>query len=403
MAALMRRLRGELFATPADGLITVALLILLGGGGAGFLHWVFRQAQWAVVRVNSTLFAVGRYPHEQQWRLWLLTALLAVATGITWGMLRSHPRPDRIGRLWPRNDRIAVALLLALALLLPLALGLAVGIQLRWWLIAALLLLCRWLAGRFGPLLPPLAKRLLPLALPLLYLLGMILIHGGLGLLPVPSSEWGGLVLTLLEASFAILLCFPLGVLLALGRRSELPLLRWGSVLYIEFIRGAPLITLLFLGQNMLGFLLPGGLAPERVWRAAWVLTLFAAAYLAEAVRSGLAAVPGGQLEAARSLGMSLPQAFRTVVLPQALRVALPSMVGQFISLLQDTTLLSLIGLMELLGTARTVMANPAFLGRNAEVYFTLAVLFWCCCAALGLGSRALERRLDPAAIARSG
>lgn len=403
MDRLLRRLRQELFATPADGLITVLLLAVLGAGGAGFLHWAFRQAQWAVIRVNSTLFALGRYPLEQQWRLWLLTALLAAATGITWGMLRSHPRPDRIGVLWPRNDRIAAGLLVLLALALPMALGLSGAIQLRWGAITLLVLLCRWLAGRFGPLLPSLAKRLLPLGLPLLYLMGMVLINGGLGLSPVPPSEWGGLMLTLLEASFAILLCFPLGVALALGRRSELPLLRWGSVVYIEFIRGAPLITLLFLGQNMLGFLLPGGLAPERVWRAAWVLTLFAAAYLAEAVRSGLAAVPRGQLEAARSLGMSMPQAFATVVLPQALRVALPSMVGQFISLLQDTTLLSLIGLMELLGTARTVMANPAFLGRNAEVYFTLAVLFWCCCAALGLGSRALERRLDPASLARSG
>jgi general L-amino acid transport system permease protein len=194
-------------------------------------------------------------------------------------------------------------------------------------------------------------------------------------------------------------LALVLGVLLALGRRSELPLLRWASVLYIEFIRGAPLITLLFLGQNILGFLLPNGLAPERVWRAAWVLTFFAAAYLAEAVRSGLAAVPAGQVEAARSLGLSYPQALQQVVLPQALRVALPSMVGQFISLLQDTTLLSLIGLLELLGVARTVMANPAFLGKNAEVYLTLAVLFWCCCAALGLGSRALEQRLDPRTI----
>jgi general L-amino acid transport system permease protein len=207
------------------------------------------------------------------------------------------------------------------------------------------------------------------------------------------------LLLTLLAASFAILLCFPLGVLLALGRRSELPLLRWASVIYIEFIRGAPLITLLFLGQNILGFLLPGGLAPERIWRAAWVLTFFAAAYLAEAVRSGLAAVPNGQVEAARSLGLSYPQALQQVVLPQALRVALPAMVGQFISLFQDTTLLSLIGLLELLGVARTVMANPEFLGKNAEVYLTLAVLFWCCCAALGLGSRALERRLDPQTI----
>jgi general L-amino acid transport system permease protein len=403
MNPLLRRLRQDLFATPADSLLSIALLAILASGATAFLHWAFSRAQWAVIQANSTLFALGRYPIEQQWRLWLLTALLAAAAGIGWGMLRSHPRPDRSGRLWPANDRIAALLLLLLSLALPWALGLALPIQLRWWALSGLLLLLRWLAGRFGPGLPPALKRLLPLGLPLLYLIGMVLIGGGLGLAPVPPSEWGGLLLTLLQASFAILLCFPLGVLLALGRRSDLPLLRWGSVIYIEFIRGAPLITLLFLGQNMLGFLLPGGMAPERVWRAAWVLTLFAAAYLAEAVRSGLAAVPRGQVEAARSLGLSLPQAFSTVVLPQALRVALPSMVGQFISLLQDTTLLSLIGLMELLGTARTVMANPAFLGKNAEVYLTLAVLFWCCCAALGLGSRALERRLDPAAVVRSG
>jgi general L-amino acid transport system permease protein len=289
-----------------------------------------------------------------------------------------------------------VLVLLALAVLVPLGLGLQHAIQLRWWLLTALLLGLRWATGRWALRLPAILLRLVPLLWPLLYLVGMVLISGGLGLVQVAPSEWGGLLLTLLQASFAILLCFPLGVLLALGRRSDLPLLRWCSVLYIEFIRGAPLITLLFLGQNILGFLLPGGMAPERVWRAAWVLTLFAAAYVAEAVRSGLAAVPAGQLEAARSLGLPLPQALIHVVLPQAMRVAMPATVSQFISLLQDTTLLSLIGLLELLGTARTVMANPAYLGRNAEVYLVLAVLFWCCCAALGLGSRALETRLNP-------
>jgi general L-amino acid transport system permease protein len=279
---------------------------------------------------------------------------------------------------------------------------LAPALQSRWWLLAALLGVSRWLAGRFGSQLSRPMLRLFPLVWPLLYLFGMVLISGGLGMMPVSPSQWGGLLLTLLTASFAILLCFPLGVLLALGRRSDLPLLRWSSVIYIEFIRGAPLITLLFLGQNILGFLLPGGLAPDRIWRAAWVLTFFAAAYLAEAVRSGLAAVPKGQVEAARSLGLSYPQTLVRVILPQALRVALPAMVGQFISLLQDTTLLSLIGLLELLGVARTVMANPEFLGHNAEVYLTLALLFWSCCAALGLGSRALEKRLDPQTLSRS-
>jgi len=391
----LQQLRRELFASPLDGLIS---LLLIGGMVAvagSLLRWMLVQAQWAVIQANTTLFAVGRYPLEQQWRLWLLTVLLALATGLSWGLLRGLPA-GRARRLWPVNDRVAVALLIGLAVLGPLVLGLQPLIQLRWWLIAAALIASRWAAGRWALHIPAGLRRWIPLVWPLLYLAGMVLISGGLGLITVPPSEWGGLLLTLLAASFAILLCFPLGILLALGRRSELPLLRWASVLYIEFIRGAPLITLLFLGQNILGFLLPGGLAPDRVWRAAWVLTFFAAAYVAEAVRSGLAALPPGQLEAARSLGLPIPQALIHVVLPQALRVALPATVGQFISLLQDTTLLSLIGLLDLLGTARTVMANPAYLGRNAEVYLVLAVLFWCCCAALGLGSRALERRLNP-------
>ena len=385
-------LRRELFGSRLDGLISIALLGFLVAAALGLAKWALFQAQWTVIRANSTLFAVGRYPLEQQWRLWLLTTLLALATGLSWGLLRALPRSGSSGPppiLWPRNDRWAAAILVLLALWRPLALQLTLAIQLRWWAITALLLLARWAAGRWGQALPPLVRRLIPLIWPLLYLVGMVLISGGLGLVQVAPSDWGGLLLTLLMATFAILLCFPLGLLLALGRRSNLPLLRWGSLLYIEFIRGAPLITLLFLGQNILGFLLPGGLAPDRVWRAAWVLTFFA-------VRSGLAAVPAGQLEAARSLGLSMPFAQIHVVLPQAMRVALPATVGQFISLLQDTTLLSLIGLLDLLGTARTVMANPAFLGRNAEVYLVLAVLFWCCCAALGLGSRALETSLNP-------
>ena len=152
----------------------------------------------------------------------------------------------------PRHDRIAVAVVLALALLAPLFLKLSLAIQLRWWLEAALLVATRWAAGRWALRIPPPACRLVPLIWPLLYFAGMVLISGGLGLIQVSPSEWGGLLLTLVESSFAILLCFPLGILLALGRRSELPLLRWGSVVDIEFIRGAPLIPLLFFGQNIL-------------------------------------------------------------------------------------------------------------------------------------------------------
>jgi general L-amino acid transport system permease protein len=392
-----QRLRQALFATPADGALTLALLALLVWLLQLLIGWAMHHADWAVVQLNSTLLLVGRYPLTQQWRLWLLAALLAAQAGLSWGLLRATPRPDRRGQvpLWPRNDRLAAALLAVLSLLLPMALRLDPGLQGRWVGLCGLLLLCRWLAGQRGLRDRSALRRLVPGLWPLLSLLGIWLIGGGLGLAPVSPSDWGGLLLTLLMASFAMALSIPLGILLALGRRSSLPLLRWGSVVYIEFIRGAPLITLLFVGQNILGFLLPGGLNPDRVWRAGWVLTLFAAAYLAEAVRAGLAGVPRGQSEAARSLGLTLPQTLIHVVIPQALRIALPSLVGQLIALLQDTTLLSLIGLLDLVGMARSIMANPRFLSHSAEMYLTLALLYWGCCVSLGLASRALEQRLS--------
>lgn len=393
---LVLRLRQALFATPADGLLSALLLALLAWGAVSLLGWASARADWAVVQLNSALLLVGRYPLEQQWRLWLLALLLAGQAGLSWGLLRATPRPDRRGLvpLCPRSDWLAALLLVLAAVLLPAALGLTLPLQLRWWGLTAVLLLVRSVSACFCAERPPGRRRLVPALWPLLYVVGLWLIGGGLGLRPVTPSDWGGLLLTLLMATFAMALSFPLGVVLALGRRSSLPLLRWGSVAYIEFIRGAPLITLLFVGQNILGFLLPAGLNPDRVWRAAWVLTFFAAAYLAEAIRSGLAGVPRGQLEAARSLGLSMPLALLHVVLPQALRIALPALMGQFIALLQDTTLLSLIGLLDLLGTARSVMANPQFLGHSGEMYLTLAILYWVCCAALGLGSRALEHRL---------
>lgn len=397
-------LRRALFATPADGVLTVALLALLALVLQQLVGWAFAKADWAVVQLNSALLLLGRYPAAQQWRLWLLAGLLAKQSGLSWGLLRASPRPDRLGLvpLWPRPDRLAAGGLLLLALGLPWLLQLTTAIQLRWLALAGLVLLGRWIGGRWGRRIGPIWRRVLMGLWPLLYVIGLWLIGGGLGLGPVAPGDWGGLLLTLLMASFAMALSFPLGILLALGRRSTLPLLRWGSVAYIEFIRGAPLITLLFVGQNILGFLLPTGLNPDRVWRAAWVLTLFAAAYLAEAIRAGLAGVPRGQSEAARSLGLSLPRTLIHVVIPQALRIALPAVMGQLIALLQDTTLLSLIGLLDLLGVARSVMANPQFLGQSAEMYLTLALLYWVLCVSLGLASRALEQRFSSRAPSRS-
>jgi len=218
---------------------------------------------------------------------------------------------------------------------------------------------------------------------------------GGLGLEPVSTNNWGGLLLTVFLSVVSIALCFPLGVLLALGRQSSLPAIRWICTLHIELIRGVPLISILFMGQVMIPLFLPEDMRPDRVLRAILGLTLFSAVYMAENIRGGLQAVPRGQIEAAHALGLSAPLTVAFVVLPQALKVSIPAIVGQFISLFQDTTLLSIVGLLELLGLSRSVLANPQFVGRNAEIYCFIGVLYWLFCSAMSWGSRQLEKNLN--------
>jgi general L-amino acid transport system permease protein len=376
--------RQQLFGSPANSAITIVLLLMFLWAGWGILNWAFNSAQWMVLRANAAALTIGRYPEAQEWRLWFLLGMLTSLAGVGWGRLRG------VGS-WPFNDRLAAILLVLLALIGPQLLAFGVINQFRLISLVLLLLLLRYCSAnswseRFA--------KWWALIWGVAYLFGLWLIAGGFGLPGVRPSDWGGLLFTLTISSLTLLFAFPLAVFLALGRRSSLLLFRWLSVAIIELIRGAPLITLLFLGQNLVGFLAPNGLAPDRVWRATGVLTVFAAAYLAEAIRGGLNAIPTGQLEAARSLGLSNVQTTTLVLLPQALKVALPAMGGQCISLLQDTTLLSIIGLFDLLGIARSVLSNPDWLGRYAEVYLLLAVLYWCSCAALSLGSRALEKRL---------
>jgi len=211
----------------------------------------------------------------------------------------------------------------------------------------------------------------------------------------VPTSKWGGLVLTLFLAVTGIFLCFPAGVLLALGRRSELPIIRWLSVAYIELVRGVPLVSILFMGQVLIPMFLPFGVRPNPIIRAAVGLTVFSAAYLAENVRAGLQAIPRGQFEAADALGLNKPLTLALIILPQALKTAIPAIVGQFISLFQDTTLLAIVGVVELLGISRSILANPKFLGQYGEVYIFIAAIYWFFCYAMSLGSRKIEQQLN--------
>jgi general L-amino acid transport system permease protein len=244
-------------------------------------------------------------------------------------------------------------------------------------------------------------RRSLPLLWSAMAPLGIWLLAGGLGLSPVGTQSWGGFSLTLLLTAGSGLLALPLGVSLALGRRSDLPVLRGCSTAYIELMRAIPLIAVLFFGQLLIPLFLPPGVEINRVLRAVVAFALFAAAYIAEDVRGGLQAIPPTQREAAAVLGLSPRQSLQLVVLPQALRVALPSLTNQAVGLLQNTSLMAILGLVELLGISRSLLANPAFIGRYLEVYIWLAAVYWLACTAMALLARHLEIQLDPVRSAR--
>jgi general L-amino acid transport system permease protein len=223
----------------------------------------------------------------------------------------------------------------------------------------------------------------------------LALLRGVGGMVVVPTDMWGGLLLTLVLAVVAIAASFPIGVMLALGRRSRLPLVKGLSVTYIELVRAVPLVTVLFMASVMLPLVLPFDARPGSVLRALAGLTLFSAAYVAEDVRGGLASVERGQYEAATALGLGTFATYRRIVLPQALRTVIPAIVGQFISLFKDTSLVIIIGLRELLGIAWAVVNQPEFLGLYREVLVFIAVIYFLFSTVMSRTSRQIERQLD--------
>ncbi len=223
-----------------------------------------------------------------------------------------------------------------------------------------------------------------------------VLMWGGVfGLTHVENERWGGLPLTLILATFGIAFAFPLGLLLALGRRSDMPAVKALCVVYIELIRGVPLISLLFMSSVMLPLFLPEGLSIDKLLRAQIAIILFAAAYVAETVRGGLQAIPRGQYEGAASLGLSYWQTTRKIVLPQALKVVIPPLVGIFISLFKDTSLVVIIGIFDLTQAAKTAVADAAWRGFSTEAYLFIAVIYFVFCYSISRYSRSLEHRLD--------
>lgn len=225
--------------------------------------------------------------------------------------------------------------------------------------------------------------------------ISFILIHGGMGLEVVETEKWGGLMLTIVVASVGIVASFPIGIVLALGRQSHLPILRTLSVTFIEFIRGVPLITILFMASVILPLFFSDGLDFDKLLRALIGITLFQAAYIAEVIRGGLQAIPKGQYEGADSLGLSYWQAMILVILPQALKISIPNLVGTFISLFKDTTLVLIIGLFDVLAMVSLTTSDSNWLGFEVEGYVFVTMIYWVICFSMSQYSKAVERRFN--------
>ncbi len=378
-------IKKNLFSPWYNTIITVVIGAIAIYAGYSLLTWAFTTAQWDVIPRNLQLFMVGRYPSEQYWRIWMLLGIIAVFSGLSWGVIARQA-----AKLYSRNILIGLTVAAIVCLLVPTPFP--YRLALLGYLLA--IAVTAWLGQTAGRRQPSLATWI-SLGWLGVFIVGLWLIGGGAGLEPVSTNEWQGLLLTALTASISIAICFPIGVFVALGRRSPLPVVRWLCVTYIEVIRGVPLITILFMGQVMIPLFLPDGMRPDRVIRAIVGLTLFSSAYLAENVRGGLQSIPRGQGEAARALGLNPPLTVSLIVLPQALKAVIPAIVGQFISLVQDTTLLAIVGLVELLGISNSILANPEFLGRFSEVYLFDALLFWVFCYAMSSASRWVEGKVN--------
>ncbi len=227
-------------------------------------------------------------------------------------------------------------------------------------------------------------------------IIGIKLISGGIfGLKWIETGAWGGLSLTLIVSAFALILCFPIGMFLALGRRSELPIIRYSSIGFIEIWRGVPLITVLFMSAVMFPMFLPDGTYMDKLMRVIIAITLFEAAYMAEVIRGGLQALSRGQYDAAKSLGMGYWRMHLFVILPQALKLVIPGIANTFLALVKDTPLIFVVGLLELAGMIGLAKTNPKWLGMAIEGYVFAGLVFWVICFAMSRYSQNLEKKLS--------
>jgi general L-amino acid transport system permease protein len=374
-------MRDNLFNSWLNALLTVVFLPLVFFTVIEVIQWVFITADWRAVIQFPLLYAVGQYPRGEIWRVGVGLSLILVLLGASWGQWR--------GLL--RSIAITVGIFFAFFAVLPISHP-ALSIGMRLYLGGnVLLIFVGNLIGRSRSV-----KGLtIVIGWAITPLVAIILLagFGGSPVLPnIATTLWGGLLVTFLLSAGGILLSFPIGVALALGRRSSLPVVKIFSTVMIETIRGVPLITILFMFSIILALFLPAESRIDRLVRALMAVTFFSAAYSAENVRGGLQAVPPGQIEAAKAVGMNGLQTMVFIVLPQALRAVLPAIVGQFISLFKDTTLVVIVGINDLLGIGRSIInSDPEFVQLQLEVYMFIALVYWIFSYLMSLASRRLE------------
>ena len=373
-------LRKNLFSTWYNVLLTLVALWLLYLFLKPAFEWATTEARWGVIEANLTLFMIGLYPREQIGRVWLTIFILAGLIGLSWGVWKNAARGFALIALGAGVAFILIALIFGW------------DVWDEWLLAEAILLVCYFI-GLYLPRGTLIATLAWLLYFPLIFLLiaGTPYIAT---LPPVPSNLWGGLLLTLLLTIVGNFGALPLGILLALGRRSKLPVIKYFSVGYIELIRGVPLITILYTASILIALFLPIDVRPDLVIRAMIGFIIFEAAYQAENVRGGLQAIDRGQYEAASALGLSGPLATLLIILPQALRAVIPALFNSFISLFKDTSLAAIIGLFEILRIARSILAQSEWLGTHREVFLFAFVIYWAFNLAFTYGSRRMEEAL---------
>ncbi len=396
-------MRKNLFSSWGNGLTTIILIVAMVWILSGFLEWALFTANftattgsecrgggacWALIREKFRYIFFGSFPYEQHWRpLFAVIAMLAMlvlsADRRMWNW--------RLLVIWGVGSFITFLLMfgqlhipLSLFLVVALVVG-GIGLAMRKGVAGAAEMNAYWAAAAIGAI--GLALRFLG-----------ILPAWSLAIAPlsyVETSLWGGLPVTLILATYGLLFAFPYGVLLALGRRSNLPLVKGLCVGFIELIRGVPLISLLIMASVMLPLFLPSGTTIDKFLRAQVAVILFAGAYIAEVIRGGLQSLPKGQFEAADAMGLNYPQKTLLIILPQALRVVIPPLINTFIGFFKDTSLVLIIGIFDFLNTANQALVDPNWAGFPGEVYLFAAFVYFIFCYSMSRYSKYLEVELN--------